>query len=164
MGKQLLKSNRKMYMMDLGLQNHILPRRRYDLGFSIENMVYFELLRRGYQVAIGKNGTVEVDFVARKQGILTYYQVTADLTAEETLEREMRPLQSILDNDEKIILTLDCFTLGNYDGIMFWTGCWGRREKVSKSFGGNICFFPGNKACKLVTGLILEHLQVVQIR
>ena len=82
-GKQLLKSNRKMYMVDLGLRNHILPRRRYDLGFSIENMVYFELLRRGYQVAIGKNGAAEVDFVARKQGILTYYQVTADMTAEE---------------------------------------------------------------------------------
>ena len=116
-GKQLLKSNRKMYMVDLGLRNHILPRRRYDLGFSIENMVYFELLRRGYQVAIGKNGAAEVDFVARKQGILTYYQVTADMTAEETFEREMRPLRSIRDNYEKIVLTLDRFTLGNYDGI-----------------------------------------------
>ena len=106
-----------MYMVDLGLRNHILPRRRYDLGFSIENMVYFELLRRGYQVAIGKNGAAEVDFVARKQGILTYYQVTADMTAEETFEREMRPLRSIRDNYEKIVLTLDRFTLGNYDGI-----------------------------------------------
>ena len=57
------------------------------MGFSIENMVYFELFRRGYQVAIGKNGAAEVDFVARKQGILTYYQVTADMTAEETFER-----------------------------------------------------------------------------
>ena len=68
MGKQLLKSNRKMYMVDLGLRNHILPRRRYDLGFSIENIVYFELLRRGYQVAIGKNGAAEVDFVAQEAG------------------------------------------------------------------------------------------------
>ena len=116
-GKQLLKASRKMYMVDLGLRNHILPRRRYDLGFSIENVVYFELLRRGYQVAIGKSGAAEVDFVARKQDALTYYQVTADLTAEETFQREMRPLQTIRDNYEKTVLTLDRFSLGNYEGI-----------------------------------------------
>ena len=75
-GKQLLKANKKLYMVDLGLRNHILPRKRYDLGFSIENIVYFELLRRGYKVNIGKFGSTEVDFVAQKQGILTYYQVT----------------------------------------------------------------------------------------
>ena len=78
-GKQLLKVNKKMYMVDLGLRNHILPRKRYDLGFSVENIVFFELLRRGYQVNIGKYGSTEVDFVAQKQGILTYYQVTADM-------------------------------------------------------------------------------------
>ena len=116
-GKQLLKVNKKMYMVDLGLRNHILPRKRYDLGFSVENIVFFELLRRGYQVNIGKYGSTEVDFVAQKQGILTYYQVTADMTAEETFEREMRPLRGIQDNYEKIVLTLDRFSLGNYDGI-----------------------------------------------
>lgn len=116
-GKQLLKVNKKMYMVDLGLRNHILPRKRYDLGFSVENIVFFELLRRGYQVNIGKYGSAEVDFVAQKQGILTYYQVTADMTAEETFEREMRPLRGIQDNYEKIVLTLDRFSLGNYDGI-----------------------------------------------
>lgn len=116
-GKQLLRVNKKMYMVDLGLRNHILPRKRYDLGFSIENIVFFELLRRGYQVNIGKYGSTEVDFVAQKQGILTYYQVTADMTAEETFEREMRPLRGIQDNYEKIVLTLDHFSLGNYDGI-----------------------------------------------
>ena len=116
-GKQLLKVNKKMYMVDLGLRNHILPRKRYDLGFSIENIVFFELLRRGYKVMIGKNGQTEVDFVAQKQGVLTYYQVTADMTAQETFEREMRALQSIRDNYEKLILTMDRFTLGNYDGI-----------------------------------------------
>lgn len=116
-GKQLLKTNKKMYMVDLGLRNHILPRKRYDLGFSIENIVYFELLRRGNKVFIGKHGKTEVDFVVQKQGIITYYQVTADMTAEETFEREMRPLRNIHDNYEKIILTLDNFSIGNYDGI-----------------------------------------------
>ncbi len=116
-GKQLLKSNQKWYMVDLGLRNHILPKKQYDLGFSLENIVFFELLRRGYQVTIGKYGNTEVDFVAQKSGILTYFQVTADMTAEETFQREMRPLQEIRDNYEKIILTLDCLSAGNYEGI-----------------------------------------------
>ncbi len=116
-GKQLLKANKKWYMVDLGLRSHILPRKSYDLGFSIENIVYFELVRRGYRVSIGKYGTAEVDFVAQQGDILTYYQVTADMTAQETFEREMKPLQSIKDNYEKTVLTLDRFTVGNYDGI-----------------------------------------------
>lgn len=116
-GKQLLKANKKWYMVDLGLRNHILPRKNYDLGFSVENVVFFELLRRGYKVNIGKHGVNEVDFVAQKQGALVYYQVTADMTAQETFTREMKPLQNIRDNYEKIILTLDRFSLGNYDGI-----------------------------------------------
>ena len=116
-GKQLLKINKKMYIVDLGLRNHILPRRNYDLGFSLENMVYFELLRRGYKVMIGKVGNTEVDFVAEKQGAYTYFQVTADMTAKETFEREMRPLTLIRDNYEKIVLTADHLTVGNYNGI-----------------------------------------------
>lgn len=116
-GKQLLKANKKWYMVDLGLRNHILPRKNYDLGFSVENVVFFELLRRGYKVNIGKHGVNEVDFVAQKQGALVYYQVTADMTTQETFTREMKPLQNIRDNYEKIILTLDRFSLGNYDGI-----------------------------------------------
>ena len=116
-GKELLKANRKFYMVDLGLRNYILPRRVYDLGFSLENIVYFELLRRGYRVNIGKIGNTEVDFVARKNDEIIYYQVTADMTSEETFEREMRPLKQIRDNYEKIILTLDKFSVGNYEGI-----------------------------------------------
>lgn len=116
-GKQLLKANRKMYIVDLGLRNHILPRRRYDFGFSLENIVYFELLRRGYRVMIGRVGDTEVDFVAEKQGAYTYFQVTADMTAQETFERELKPLAKIRDNYEKIVLTADRFTVGNYDGI-----------------------------------------------
>lgn len=117
-GKQLLKANKKLYMVDLGLRNHILPRAGYDLGFSIENIVYFELLRRGYRVHIGKYGNTEVDFVAEKQGILEYFQVTASLTAQETFERETRPLRNIKDNYPKTILTLDRLTPGNYEGIL----------------------------------------------
>ena len=116
-GKQLLKANRKMYIVDLGLRNHILPRRSYDLGFSLENIVYFELLRRGYQVTIGKVGNTEVDFVAEKQGVYAYFQVAADMTAKETFDREIRPLENIRDNYEKTILTMDRLTLGNYNGI-----------------------------------------------
>lgn len=116
-GKQLLKVNRKWYIVDLGLRNHILPKKRYDLGFSLENIVFFELLRRGYQVNVGKNGDTEVDFVAQKQGVLHYYQVTADMTNEDTFDREIRPLQSIKDNYEKMILTMDHMTPGDYEGI-----------------------------------------------
>ena len=104
-------------MVDMGIRNHILPRKRYDLVFNIENIVFLELTRRGGQINIGKYGSTEVDFVVQKEGILTYYQVTADMTAEETFEREMRPLRGIQDNYEKIVLTLDRFSLGNYDGI-----------------------------------------------
>lgn len=116
-GKQLLRANKKWYIVDLGLRNHILPRSNYDLGFSIENIVYFELLRRGYQVNIGKYGAAEVDFVASKRDEIAYYQVTASMTAPETFEREMRPLRSIRDNYEKTVLTLDRFSTGNYEGI-----------------------------------------------
>ena len=119
-GKQLLKANRKMYIVDLGLRNHILPRKNYDLGFSLENLVYFELLRRGYKVTTGKAGNAEVDFVAQKQGAYQYFQVTADMTAQETFEREIRPLEKIRDNYEKVILTMDRLTPGNYNGIQVW--------------------------------------------
>ncbi len=116
-GKQLLKANRKLYIVDLGLRNHILPRNQYDLGFSLENLVYFELFRRGYRIMIGKVGNKEVDFVAEKQGIYTYFQVTADMTAKDTFDRELKPLTNIRDNYEKIVLTGERLTVGNYNGI-----------------------------------------------
>ncbi len=116
-GKEILKSNKKWYIVDLGIRNHILPRKNYDLGFSIENIVYFELLRRGYKVNIGKYANSEVDFVAQKNGVLTYFQVTADMTNESTFEREIAPFRNIKDNYEKIVLTLDKFSVGNYEGI-----------------------------------------------
>ena len=116
-GKQLLKANKKYYIVDMGIRNHILPRRNYDIGFSLENIVYLELLRRGYRVTVGKAGNTEVDFVAEKQETYTYFQVTADMTAKETFDREMKPFENIRDNYEKIILTADRLSIGNYNGI-----------------------------------------------
>ena len=116
-GKELLKSNKKYYIVDLGIRNYILPKKRYDLGFSIENIVYFELHRRGYEVYVGKNKSLEVDFVAKKSNEYTYIQVTASMLEESTFEREMTPLREIRDNYPKIVLTLDEFTVGNYEGI-----------------------------------------------
>ena len=116
-GKQLLKVNKKFYIVDMGLRNFILPKRHYDLGFSLENIVFLELKRRGYRINIGKIGENEVDFVVAKEDVITYFQVTADMTNEETFKREMASLINIKDNYEKIILTLDRFTVGNYDGI-----------------------------------------------
>ena len=117
LGKKLLKKNQKMYIVDLGLRRHLLARKKYDLGFSLENIIYFELLRRGYSVNIGKVGATEIDFVARKNEEVLYYQVTASLVEETTFEREMSPLRSINDNYPKTVITLDRFTLGNYEGI-----------------------------------------------
>ncbi|MBQ3149988.1 MAG: ATP-binding protein [Clostridia bacterium] len=116
-GKQLLKKNQKMYIVDLGIRRYLLARQRYDLGFSLENIIFLELLRRGYKVNIGKIGTTEVDFVARKDDRIYYFQVTASMVEESTFEREITPLKNINDNYPKTIMTLDRFTLGNYDGI-----------------------------------------------
>lgn len=116
-GKQTMKMNQKLYIVDMGIRNHILTRRNYDLGFSLENIVFLELLRRGYKVSIGKLGNIEVDFVVEKGGSLHYYQVTASLTDENTFNREMAPLKNIRDNYPKTVLTLDRFSLGNYEGI-----------------------------------------------
>ena len=74
-------------------------------------------MRRNYKVNIGKTDNGEIDFVAQKDGVLTYFQVTADMTDENTFIREITPLRKLKDNYEKIILTLDKYTLGNYDGI-----------------------------------------------
>ena len=116
-GKQLLKQNQKMYIADLGLRRHLLARREYDLGYSLENTVFLELIRRGYTVNVGKIGGTEIDFVARKNERTFYYQVTASMTEKSTFDHEMAPLKAISDNYPKTVLTLDRFTLGDYDGI-----------------------------------------------
>ena len=95
----------------------MVTKKNYDLGFSLENVVYLELKRRGYRINIGKVGSTEVDFVTEKSGSIIYIQVTASMADEKTFEREIAPLKAIKDNHPKMILTLDRFTAGNYEGI-----------------------------------------------
>ncbi len=116
-GKQLLKQNGKFYIVDLGLRRYLLQKRSYNLGYLIENIVYLELLRRGYIVSVGKVSNLEVDFVAQKGDTIQYIQVSASLIDQITFDREISSLIEIKDNYPKIILTLDKFTTGNYDGI-----------------------------------------------
>ena len=116
-GKKLLRQNRKFYIVDLGLRRRLVARKDYDLGFSLENTVYFELLRRGYSVNVGRIGDAEIDFVARKNERLAYFQVTASMTDPATFEREIAPLRAVKDNYPKTVLTLDRFTPGDVDGI-----------------------------------------------
>lgn len=117
-GKQLLKQSPKYYISDLGIRRYIVSKQNYDLGFSLENIVFLELKRRGYKVNIGKVGSKEVDFVTEKDSVIEYIQVTASMTDEKTFDREIAPLKNIGDNYSKKILTLDKFTLGNYEGII----------------------------------------------
>lgn len=116
-GKQYLKTLGKYYIVDLGLRNYLLGFRNRDSGHIIENIVYFELLRRGYDVAIGKVGDLEIDFIATEVNSKVYVQVTESMLEESTREREIKPLKKIDDNYEKIILTLNCGLEKDYDGI-----------------------------------------------
>lgn len=116
-GKELLKTNKKFYIVDMGLRNCLLAKRSFDLGFVLENIVYLELKRRGYRVNVGKYGTKEIDFVVQKNGKIEYFQVSASISDGSTFEREIAPLRIVKDNYKKTILTLDKFTVGNYDGI-----------------------------------------------
>jgi predicted AAA+ superfamily ATPase len=116
-GKTNLKTECKYYICDTGLRNLILGTHGKDVGHQIENIVYLELLRRGYTVNIGKSGRgTEVDFVAVRDKKTEYYQVSASVLDESVLERELTPLRQINDNYPKTLLTLDVFS-GDYDGI-----------------------------------------------
>lgn len=116
-GKQLLKTNDKYYLCDMGLRYYLLGSRNADVGRMLENVVYFELIRRGYDVHVGKFGETEVDFVAMKQGQIAYYQVAATVRTKETLEREVRSLDSIADHYPKYLLTLDDDPPADHNGI-----------------------------------------------
>lgn len=116
-GKQLLKTLNKNYIIDMGFRNMLLGYRDADRGHMIENIVFLELLRRDYRVSIGKVGQCEVDFVAEKPNNKMYIQVTESMLSEETRKRELRPLQMISDNYEKIILSMDRSFINSYDGI-----------------------------------------------
>ncbi|MGN1367402.1 MAG: ATP-binding protein [Aristaeellaceae bacterium] len=116
-GKQHLKTLEKYYAVDPGLRFFLLGRAHADAGHLLENVVYLELLRRGYNVSVGKMDELEVDFVAVNQEGILYMQVAATVRDENTLQRELRPLQRIGDNYPKLILTLDDDPNADYAGI-----------------------------------------------
>lgn len=116
-GKQLLKTLGKNYIIDLGFRNMLLGYRDVDRGHVIENIVFLELLRRDYRVYIGKIGDTEIDFIAEKPNEKIYIQVTESMQSEDTRERELRPLRMIVDNYEKIVLSMDRSYISSYDGI-----------------------------------------------
>ena len=116
-GKAYLRTLGKYYIVDIGLRNYLLGFRNRDSGHAIENVVYFELLRRGYDAAIGKIGNAEVDFIATTADEKMYIQVTESLMSEDVRKRELSPLQSIRDNYEKIVLSLEPGLDASYDGI-----------------------------------------------
>ena len=116
-GKEYLRTMGKYYIVDIGLRNYLLGFRNRDRGHAIENVVYFELLRRGYDVAIGKVGNAEIDFIATKADDKLYIQVTESMDSETVRERELAPLTKIRDNYEKVILSLNPGMDASYDGI-----------------------------------------------
>lgn len=116
-GKQFLKTLEKNYIIDLGFRNMLLGYRNADRGHILENVVFLELLRRGYHVYIGKVGELEIDFVAEKPEHRLYIQVSESINSPETRERELRPLQLLRDNYEKMVLSMDRDFISSYDGI-----------------------------------------------
>ena len=116
-GREFLCTLGKYYIVDIGLRNYLLGFRNRDSGHAIENVVYFELLRRGYDVAIGKVGNAEIDFIATKADEKIYVQVTESMESETVRTRELAPLQGIADNYEKIVLSLHPGLETSYDGI-----------------------------------------------
>lgn len=116
-GKQYLKTLEKYYVVDIGLRYMLLGKRNTDVGHILENVVYLELIRRGYDVYVGQIGDLEVDFVAMNEDGITYFQVSASVRDENTLARELGSLLKINDHYPKYILTLDDDPVADYDGI-----------------------------------------------
>lgn len=115
-GKQLLKTLEKYYIVDLGIRNMLIGNYS-DRGHILENIIFLELLRRGYKVNIGKIKTLEVDFIAEKPGEKIYIQVTESLLSEDVRGRELEPLKTIKDFNERLVITLDRSYIDNQDGI-----------------------------------------------
>lgn len=116
-GKMHLKTLGKYYIVDTGFRNMLLGNKGADMGRQIENVAYLELLRRGNKVSVGKRYEKEVDFVVENFKGREYYQVCLNALDEETLKRELAPLQAISDNYPKFLLALDDFSKGDYEGI-----------------------------------------------
>lgn len=116
-GKEYLKLMEKYYAVDIGLRFLLLGQRANDVGHILENIVYLELIRRGYKVFVGKVDDTEIDFVAQNQEGNTYIQVSATVRDENTLARELKPLQAIKDSYPKLLLTLDEDPVSDFNGI-----------------------------------------------
>lgn len=117
-GKEYLQLQDKYYLADIGLRYYLLGTRNVDQGHILENIVYLELIRRGYAVYVGKNGNAEVDFVAQDvEGNIEYYQVSWTVREEKTLQRELLPLDSIADHNPKYLLTMDNDPPASHNGI-----------------------------------------------
>lgn len=116
-GRDYLRTLGKYYIVDIGLRNYLLGYREMDTGHAIENIVYFELIRRGYDVAVGKIDNKEIDFVATKVGEKKYIQVTESMDSESVRERELSPLCQIRDNYEKNVIALNCSIPMDQNGI-----------------------------------------------
>lgn len=116
-GKQYLATGSKYYLADIGLRYFLLGTRQTDMGHILENIIYLELLRRGYKVYIGKFGNAEVDFIAVNAEGEEYYQVAQTVLDEHTLQRELSPLDAIKDHNPKYLLTLDYTPVTSYNGI-----------------------------------------------
>ncbi len=116
-GKEYLRTLGKYYIVDIGIRNYLLGFRNRDRGHTLENIVYLELLRRGYDVAIGKIDNNEVDFIATNTDSKIYIQVTESMLSEDVRQRELAPLMKIPDNYEKIVLSLDQRGTNVYEGI-----------------------------------------------
>ena len=116
-GKQLLKTQGKYYFVDNGLKNIIAGISSYDTGSSYENLIYIELLRRGYEVYVGQYNDIEIDFIAIKPNERVYYQVARSIMDEKVEEREKKSLLAINDNYKKVILTMDNVKNKQIDGI-----------------------------------------------
>ena len=116
-GKEYLKTLEKYYVVDIGLRYALLGSSPYDTGHTLENIIYLELIRRGYEVYVGKINDLEVDFVAMKENKIIYFQVAATTRDNQTLARELASLEKISDHYQKFILTLDDDPETNYNGI-----------------------------------------------
>lgn len=116
-GKEYLRTLGKYYIVDVGLRNYLLGFRNRDSGHALENIVFFELLRRGFDVSVGKIGNAEIDFIASKANDKMYIQVTESMQSEDVRRRELAPLRKIRDNYEKIVLSLNPGLDASYDGI-----------------------------------------------
>ncbi|MDD4205949.1 MAG: ATP-binding protein, partial [Candidatus Delongbacteria bacterium] len=116
-GKKWLEINNKFYSGDIGLRNGLIGYRENDISGVLENLIYLELIRRGYKVGTGVSGSGEVDFIAEKQNEKIYIQVTYLLASESTVKREFGSLEAISDNYKKIVLSLDKFYPEDRNGI-----------------------------------------------